>query len=126
MGCSRCQADPRPKHFGDPRRCAFTDGGEFTPENWNCASIEAMLTREGMDDCVEFGDNESFEHTYVPEIGEHETGWIITSRYKTRGCTSSAIMVGDFYPPRPVTLELVERLLAYRVAMDAYTKENGE
>lgn len=125
MSCWRCEADRQPKHFGTPRKCAFTESGEFTPDNWNCASIEALLTHERMDDCVVFGDDESFEHTYVPGIGDHETGWIITSRYKTRGCTSSAIMVGDFFPPLPVTLELVDRILFDRVAREMLAKKNG-
>ena len=118
--CPRCTADPRPENFGNDRKCAFDAEGNFTPDNWNCATIEALIPPHFDGEGVVFGDDESFEYTYLPEIGEGDTGWIITSRYKRRGCTSSAIWVGDFYPPRPVTLALVEGLLSHRAAMAAY------
>lgn len=46
-----------------------------------------------------------------PCYSGHYGGWIVLTRYKHRGCTSSAIHVGDFFPPRPVTLSLVERFI---------------
>ena len=123
--CPLCAADPQPENFGSPRKCAFTATGEFTPENWNCASIEMLLDHERSEDCCVYGDDESFEHTYVDERPFEGEGWIITSRYKRRGRTSSAIWVGDFFPPRPVTLGLVVRALDARLAR-LNAKNNGQ
>jgi hypothetical protein len=104
--CGRCRADPKPERFGSPRRCAFAQDGTFTPDNWACATIDALVDRRAYD--IE-GEDETM--TVVPaHHGEHG-GWIVLTRYKHRGKVSSAIHVGDFYPPRPVTLRLVESAL---------------
>lgn len=97
MSCTRCQNDPQPPQFGDPRKCAFTESGEFTPTNWNCATLDALLQQRGID---AEGIDESLQARYA---GTYR-GWIVLTRYKHRGCTSSAVCVGDFYPARPLTL----------------------
>jgi len=112
MTCKRCLADLRPKHFGNDRKCAFDENGNFTPDNWNCATLGALANAEEIDH--RFGD-ESIQICLVGEDMEHDDvcgGFIVLSRYKHRGCCSSAIHVGDFFPPKPVTLEFAERILA--------------
>lgn len=105
--CPRCAADPKPEHFASERQCAFDAEGHFTPDNWNCVTLNALI---GDNPRVIQGGSEQLEVT--PVNGTEYGGWIVTTRYKRRGCTSSAIWVGDFSPPRPVTLALVEQILA--------------
>lgn len=105
--CARCSADLRPEGFGDDRRCAFTADGSFTSDNWNCATLNALIG-EADNRAVE-GCDERFEWT--PVNGTDYGGWVITTRYKHRGCTSSAIVVGDFYPPKMLTLALAEQII---------------
>lgn len=102
LKCRRCEADPRPKHFGSDRNCAFNADGTFTDDNWNCATIEALMV-----DCEEFfGSDESIQIVK----GEEHGGWIVLTRYKRRGKTSGAMLMGD-YLPRPLTLALAEAWL---------------
>lgn len=108
--CPRCAADPRPTGFGDDRKCAFDAAGDFTPENWNCATLEALMDVQPPLYRTVSGNDESLQTCYRRscEFG----GWIVLTRYKRRGCTSSAVYVGDFWPPQSVTLALVEEFLA--------------
>ncbi len=123
--CARCEADPQPKDFGSPRGCAFkadTFGADpstipFNEDNWNCATITALLDAYDPDRRKTiYGDDESMQIVPVYEQGEYgwnARGWIVLTRYKSRGKVSSAVHVGDFYQPREVTLKLVEETAAY-------------
>lgn len=117
MGCRRCSETP-PGNLSSPRRCAFTDTGEFTPENWNCGTIEALLRgpheqRSGEDESMQIIPvREPFNEDGVDDA--YWDGWLILTRYKTRGRTSSAVHVGDFWPPQPLTLVLAESMLKLR------------
>lgn len=111
MSCKRCQADPQPSHLRDPRRCAFDAEGAFTPDNWQCATLEVLLDKAQAN---HYGDDESVQLVPVVFFDENgladgTDGWIVMTRYKSRGCTSSAIHVGDFWPPKPVTLAMAEQ-----------------
>lgn len=113
--CPACVADVRPKGFGSDRNCAFNADGTFTPDNWNCATIEAVLEGEAGE---LLGDDETGEIVPVSGDGERDgsNGWIILTRYKRRGCTSSAIHVGDFWPARPLTYDLAMSAIRARAA----------
>jgi hypothetical protein len=107
--CPRCAADPQPKDFGNPRRCAFLADGSFTAENWRCATIDTIL------DII----TSSFDHDGSDESmqgllceTEETRGWILLARYKHRGCTSSAMHFGDSRA-EPLTLKLAEDTLAW-------------
>lgn len=126
--CPRCAADPRPENFGNDRQCAFTADGQFTPENWNCATIDALLgtnpqTTHGLDERCEVTptwldvEDDDGTHWYG--------GWIVTTRYKRRGCTSSAVYVGDFHPPQPVTLAFMERVIQSRASYEVWRSQYG-
>ncbi len=115
--CPRCAADPQPANFANARKCAFTAAGAFTPDNWNCATFNALMARV-TDEDEHTGDNESLQliPVRVPETDDEDDwamshGWIVLTRYKQRGRTSSAIHVGDFWPARPVTYALVAQVL---------------
>jgi hypothetical protein len=113
--CHRCLADPQPDGFDSPRRCAFLENGQFTPDNWNCATISALIDRErdacGDRDVDHYGNDESMQIICYTHT-EGTDGFIVFNRYKQRGCTSSAMHVGDFWPARPLTLSLAEAVLA--------------
>ena len=116
--CERCAADPQPEWYGSPRNCAFTPEGAFTDDNWNCATLIEVLRRRRDFDGDIHGDDERIELTDVPREDDEVTndGWLVTSRYKSRGRTSSAVWVGDFFPPRPFTRDVAERIIRYREA----------
>lgn len=128
MACSRCIADPQPEGFGSPRQCAFDDAGDFTPENWNCETINVLL---GDKPTEVHGDDERCEVTPTwmddeDDAGHHTYGgWIVTTRYKRRGRTDSMIYVGQFHPPRPVTLAFVERVIASRASHEVWRQKYG-
>lgn len=107
--CPRCAADPQPANFGDPRRCAFLEDGSFTPDNWNCATLDELLNI--IPTSIEHdGDDESMQGILCDP--NEARGWILMARYKHRGCTSSAIHFGDSIA-EPLTLALAEATLAY-------------
>jgi hypothetical protein len=132
MSCAHCRQDPQPPHFGNARKCAFDDDGYFTPDNWNCATmaklLEAAAPAPRADEAVQdtvvalYGNDESM---HVVMCSEEDGGWIVVTRYKMRGRTSSAVWVGDFYPSRLVTQALVERAIAYREAMRGWRRRFG-
>lgn len=122
MSCPRCTADPTPRNSA-PRSCAFDTAGVFTPDNWRCATLEALTsTNEGARLACSaarlYGHDETID--IVPAallIEDHDDGWdgwIVLTRYKQRGRCSSAVHVGDFFPARPITLALAEATLTYR------------
>ena len=115
MACHRCEADRQPPGFGDPRKCAFLDDGTFTPENWNCATLEALTGEDSSErpwpqwrTTEVNGMDESLQVVAGSDYG----GFLVLTRYKHRGRTSSAVHVGDFWPARPLTLRVAERWLA--------------
>lgn len=112
MSCHRCAADPQPPNYGSPRRCAFDDEGNFTKENWSCATIDALLlwTDGGRPDwrVVEVS---GIDETLHVIRGNDWGGFIVLGRYKHRGCTSSAIVTGDMWPVQPLTLEIANAWL---------------
>lgn len=112
MSCPRCTADPQPEHFGDPRGCAFDEDGHFTPHNWNCATIAALLRVEGVCERIH-GESQTVDlvPAYVTDDPGYHNGWIALSRYKQRGRCSSVIHIGDFWPPREVRLSDIEAVI---------------
>lgn len=108
--CPRCAANPTVSIDNGPgtaRDCAFaTPDGSFTPDNWNCATLSALGDNDSNSSAELYGEDETLKAIYGPE------GWIVLTRYKRRGCCSSAILCGDFWPPKPLTLEMAERWLA--------------
>lgn len=106
MACKRCEADPHPEDFGSPRRCAVDANGGFRPDNWNCATLDALLVDDRTAETV-WGHDESMQIVCGNDYG----GFLVVTRYKSRGRTSSAVHVGDFWPPKPFTLETAERWL---------------
>ncbi len=114
--CPRCASDPQPANFASPRGCAFMEDGTFTPGNWNCATIGALLERQQGEE--HWGDDEHMEVVSVRREfkdldGYDDTitdGWLVLCRYKHRGCTDNA-MHFTRHGCHPLTLELAEEIL---------------
>ena len=130
MSCIRCMNDPQPPHFHTPRRCAFDTNGSFTQDNWNCATMnllagltEKQSKRQKQWASPIYGEDESMEVVWCGGWDVVDSsGWIVLTRYKTRGCCSSAIHSGDFWPTRPLTLELANKVIAYWELQDDKSK----
>jgi hypothetical protein len=130
MPCSRCLADPQPKSFLSPRQCAFDDAGNFTPHNWQCLTLAALPRLGafkpgiwGRYDQLRLNDSSSVELilAYPPrptddDSGDAWYGFIVLTRYKNRGRCNSAVHVGDFWPPEPLTLALAESTIQHMEA----------
>lgn len=120
--CPRCAADPQPAGFGSPRNCAFEEGGAFTSDNWNCATIEAILARDDMEDHRLTDESMQavpwwFEYEVTEYFGggtdTAQHGWILTTRYKWRGQTDAACYFGRD-GAQPLTLALADAFLNHR------------
>jgi hypothetical protein len=116
MSCPRCLADPQPSYYRSSRRCAFDDRGNFKPDNWDCATLTELNRLDSghprIDDATADGQDESLACVYCGGDG-FNYGWIVLTQYKRRRQCSSAVYVGDWFPPATVTLALVERTLEF-------------
>lgn len=109
--CTYCAEAGQPEEFGSVRRCAFPDG-TFVVNNWQCALLLEISARS---ETRLYGDDETLTALSVPcldDFGARTTfGWIVLTRYKSRGETSSAVHVGDFFPPTVLTFEVADRAI---------------
>lgn len=130
--CPRCTADPKPEGFTTPRQCGFTAEGQFTPDNWNCATLDALIGPSSITPTVApdgatfvAGSDERCEvtPTWIDDDSDDYGGFIVTTRYKRRGRTDSAIYVGMFHPPKPVTLALIERVIQSRASHEVWRRK---
>ncbi len=105
--CPRCEAAGN--ELPD-RKCAFR-GPFFSPDNWNCASINALLDAFDPERLKAiYASDESID--IVPCDPDRDRGWIVLTRYKRRGRVSSAVHLGD-HDPGAVTLGLVDATVDY-------------
>lgn len=124
FACDRCVERGKTWSGGDPV-CGFTSSGEFRPDNWNCATLNALreLTadpREGGGIGVHlWHEDTNVAVLPMPERSDGRWGgFMLVGWYKSRGRTAevyvweaaSARLGAE--GPRPATFEDVERLLA--------------
>lgn len=105
MSCKMCEKRGKTWNGDDPK-CGFVDG-VFTPDNWNCATLNALWEKAEDKGNRERRDDSSFAFVSVPELKETEAGFIALSKYKERGCTSLAVFFSDNVQ-LPVTIEMAE------------------
>ncbi len=105
--CSRCAADPRPANFGSDRECAFGPDGAFLTDNWNCATLDALAALAGE---PVYGDDETLA---VVRCDFADGGFLVLTRYKSRGRVTGLAWVGDWPAPRAASLGLVLRAIAF-------------
>lgn len=103
--CPRCAADPHPRDFGSPRKCAFP-AGVFDPDNWSCASMDIIRGLE-----------ETHGEAVANEYDQRVVVVVLPSRafamlgvYKNRGRTEAAVVIDHAKPPRPLTLADIDDL----------------
>lgn len=114
MTCGRCDADRRPECFGQDRVCAFDGDGNFTADNWSCATIDALLC--GVPAVVQGRDHraELVEFSVDGLSGDCIYGFVVIHRYKQRGRASCAVVVADDYGSFPLTLRFAEAVIGSR------------
>lgn len=121
--CPRCAEDPHPYAFASPRKCAFSRSGRFVHDNWNCATIDALLENAPRKDIL--GHDETCSVIVCPEDypdGEPFGGFLVLTRYKRRGQTACAIWVGTDGVSKELTLPMVEVILAWAAHVKEVTR----
>lgn len=90
--------------------CSFPDGGEFSPEGWNCATANAVRDLTGQDEPHpsadhRYRDDRHYSTIKIDEVdlpnGKAHALWI--SWYKHRGRTEAMWLLNAHDPPRRPT-----------------------
>lgn len=117
MTCKACREHykgQRPDSFASDPRCAFPDGGPFTPDNWQCVTANSIrdiaeATRDGVVCDWSSGGSQSSalirmdnDYAAFEDIREHV---LFVTWYKRRGRTGGMWLIGDEDDgtPRPPT-----------------------
>lgn len=98
--CRRCSE--RGKTWsGDDPKCAFPNG-IFTPDNWNCATMNELRDIADEFDKTFRDDNSCGSIGYVPMDNDYAPndfdtygGYIVMMWYKNRGSTRNALFMTD-------------------------------
>lgn len=98
--CPPCQENKNPH---PDRACAFHPDGTFNSQNWNCETITELLKRAE----TNYGADYSVNVITHPE----DEKAIILTRYKRRGKTSQACIIGGDDPAKELTLEDTKEFL---------------
>lgn len=101
MPCRLCVADPHPKEFKTPRKCAF-ESEFFNSDNWNCATLN--LLRAGKD-------NESYSADQTLKVIPHSGTFLLLGFYKGRGRTE-VVAVLDEQVIGSASLHVCETIIA--------------
>lgn len=106
MTCKMCRErykGVRPAGFGSDPSCAFPDGGPFTPDNWQCATANAIrdLVESPHDGVIRdwsAGGDQSYavvrldnDYDNVPAYADA----LYVTWYKRRGRTGGMWLLGD-------------------------------
>ena len=104
--CPRCIGAGQPHYFASARRCAFA-GDVFSPDNWNCETVNTLrdtaeqLGFKARDEDVSFG--------FIPAGARY----IAVTWYKERGRTSEMLVMGDDETPHRPTLTEIDEAIAW-------------
>lgn len=118
--CNACIK--RGKHWqGSDPKCAFDEKGNFTSDNWNCATLSKLREIAEDYDLVQTANETSIATLYVPsldldEITESDNfdaygGFIVLSWYKNRGNTGNALFMSE-EGTLPLSIKHAERFIA--------------
>lgn len=117
MACAACKARGKTWNGDDPV-CGFHPDSSFNPDNWNCATLNALrdISRESASYAggvmgQRFGDS-SVGVFCIPEDMEHGGTVLVLTWYKNRGRTNRAWVIG-YCAPSSATLELCEAIIDY-------------
>lgn len=101
--CRRCRERGKDWSGGDPE-CGFTSG-VFSPDNWNCATLNALRDLAEQTRC--YGDDHSAGLIFAGDVSDY----LLLRWYKNRGATAEAYYWGD-NGLEPLTLAKAEAVLA--------------
>ena len=124
--CIACAARGKTWNGSDPR-CAF-ETGAFSPENWNCATVNALreLVYEGQNPMppgvdYRYCDDQKYATVCIDDVeldGARIGLALWVSWYKSRGSTEAVWLLSQDAPPRaPSEAELRAILTHYRIAL---------
>lgn len=118
--CRMCRERGKTWNGGDPE-CAFPNGGQFTVENWNCATANALRDISGQDEPHDNADHRWFNDqnysTILVDAVDLSSGpayalWM--TWYKHRGRTEGLWLLGGDEPRKPTEEDAVEIIEALR------------
>lgn len=119
MSCNMCKERGQTWNGGAPQ-CAFEDGGVFSPDNWNCATVNAIrdICYEGQDlpYGVDYQYCEDQKYATIKTDGIEDMPMALwVSWYKSRGGTEAMWLLDNYDPPRqPTEQECVDIIEAYK------------
>ena len=105
MICERCKQRGQTWN-GSPPECAF-EQGVFSPDNWNCATMNDLR-----DMCEDDATVWNEDHNACVLRGADACTHVVLYWYKQRGNTEGAWMLYDHRPPAPLTLAEAELMIA--------------
>lgn len=116
--CPRCQVRGKTWEGSDPT-CAFPGGRPFDPDNWNCATANAIrdIVYEGQQPMpgvdYRYCDDQKYATVWAYPIEGVSGSAVWVTWYKRRGRTERIIVLDDHVPPHSITLEEAEALIEY-------------
>jgi|3_EtaG_2_1085321.scaffolds.fasta_scaffold03033_6 hypothetical protein len=114
--CKYCDLRGKTWNGSDPK-CGFPLGDTFTPENWNCATLNLLRGLSHKNGVKTYGeDNGSISVLALPiSWNFDERGYLVMNWYKDRGCTDKAKIINE-----DEEFELTEELA--NAIIEHYTK----
>ena len=106
--CRRCAARGKVWNGDDPV-CGFHADGTFNPDNWNCATLNALRTE--MDRHQRAHQSGMQESIGTLPVEASINGHIVLSWYKNRGRVTGALFLAEDGVSQALTLEYAEAAL---------------
>lgn len=113
--CKRCETRGQ-TWAGDAPTCAFDKHGNFTADNWNCATMNALREAARIIGTAYHDDDAAASIGTVPFESDDYSGYIVMTWYKNRGRTGNALIMWDDHEPRTLTEADAEAALRYGAA----------
>lgn len=82
-----CEKRGKTWNGADPK-CGFRANGRFTPDNWNCATLNSLRT--AIEDHERWHEDSYYWSGLIPN-----GGMLVVAHYKNRGCTDGVYRVED-------------------------------
>jgi hypothetical protein len=116
--CPGCKSRGKPWNGQDPK-CAFHNGETFDPDNWQCATMNALRDLADRPGATHY--QEDSRVAVLPyntgDVAQDDDdlinvrGFIVLAWYKDRGTTDQAFLMDEDQKPTPLTLAVARRVL---------------